>query len=100
VEIKLPPSFTVASLPKDADIAYPQNGFYRAKFSQEVNSVKSVRVFVIGNVVFRAEEYPDLKSFYQKVNAKDKESTVLQLTTAVDRQATPAGGSAVAANAP
>jgi hypothetical protein len=100
VEIKLPPSFTVASLPKDADIAYPQNGFYRAKFSQEANSVKSVRVFVIGNVVFRAEEYPDLKSFYQKVNAKDKESTVLQLTTAVDRQATPAGGSAVAANAP
>ena len=37
---------------------------------------------MIGNVVYKAEEYPQLKDFYQKVNGKDKEPAVLQLTQA------------------
>jgi Domain of Unknown Function with PDB structure (DUF3857)/Transglutaminase-like superfamily len=97
VTIRVPPTFTIESLPKDAEITFPQNAFYRAKFSQDSSIMKNVRVFVIGNVVFGAEEYPALKDFYQKVNAKDKEPAVLQLTqTANGSGGTPAGSTAAA----
>ena len=36
----------------------------------------------MGNAIYRAEEYPQLKDFYEKINAKDKEPAVLQFTQA------------------
>jgi hypothetical protein len=44
----------------------------------------------MGNVIYKPEEYPALKDFYQKVNAKDKEPAVLGFTQA----ARVAGGAA------
>ncbi len=82
VTIKLPPALTIESLPKDAEVNYPQNALYRAKFTQEPGFVKSNRVFALGNTAYRPDEYPELKGFYEKVNAKDKESAVMQFTQA------------------
>jgi hypothetical protein len=82
VEIKLPPGFDVESLPKDTEFSDPQNTFYRAKFAREAGGLKSQRALVVGNVIYKADEYPQLKDFYQKVNAKDKEPAVLQFTQA------------------
>ncbi len=92
VSIKLPPAFDIESLPKDAEVTFPQNAYYRAKFTREGGMVKSLRVIVLGNVVFRADEYPALKDFYQKVNAKDKEPAVLEFVQAASAGA-PAGKS-------
>ncbi len=94
VSIKLPAAFEIESLPKDTDVTYPQNALYRAKFTREPGVVKSLRVFVMGNVMYKTEEYPELKDFYQKVNAKDKEPAVLEFT-----QAASAAGSATAGKA-
>ncbi len=82
VQIKLPPALGIESLPKDEEVSFPQNAIYRAKFTQGSGMLKSNRVFVLGNVAYKPEEYPELKSFYQKVNAKDKESAVLQFIQA------------------
>jgi hypothetical protein len=90
VSIKLPAAFDIESLPKDTEVTYPQNAYYRAKFTREPGVVKSLRVFVMGNVIYKAEEYPALKDFYQKVNAKDKEPAVLGFVQA----ASVAGGAA------
>jgi Domain of Unknown Function with PDB structure (DUF3857)/Transglutaminase-like superfamily len=92
VSIKLPPAFDIESLPKDAEVTFPQNAYYRAKFTREAGLVKSLRVIVIGNVVYKADEYPALKDFYQKVNAKDKEPAVLEFIQAASAGA-PAGKS-------
>lgn len=86
VSIKLPPAFEVESLPKDTEFTFPQMAYYRAKFTRDAGMVKSLRIIVLGNAVYRAEEYPQLKDFYQKVNAKDKEPALLQFV-----QAAPAG---------
>jgi hypothetical protein len=80
VTMKLPPSLDVESLPKDTEFSYPQNAFYSAKFTREPGTVKAVRVMAVGNVIYQSAEYPALKDFYQKVNAKDKEPAVLQLS--------------------
>ena len=41
-----------------------------------------MRLLVVGNSIFKPDEYSQLKDFYQKVNAKDKEPAVLQFTQA------------------
>jgi hypothetical protein len=94
VSIKLPPAFDIESLPKDTEFAYPQNAYYQAKFTREPGVVKSLRIFAMGNVIYKAEEYPALKDFYQKVNAKDKEPAVLGFT-----QASSVAGGAATGNA-
>jgi hypothetical protein len=91
VSIKLPQGFDIESLPKDADIAYPQNALYKAKFTREANTLKSERLMAVGNVVYKAEEYPQLKDFFQKANAKDKEQAVVQLGQASGTATTGAG---------
>jgi hypothetical protein len=94
VTIKLPPAYQIESLPKDVEVSYAPNAYYRTKFTREPGVVQSERVFVLGNVIYKADEYPALKGFYQKVNAKDKEPAVLQFT-----QAASAAGGAAAGNA-
>ena len=94
VSIKLPPAFDIESLPKDTEVTYPQNAYYQAKFTREPGIVKSERIFAMGNVIYKAEEYPALKDFYQKINAKDKEPAVLGFV-----QAAPVAGGAAAGNA-
>jgi len=93
VSIKLPPQFDVTGLPKDTEFVYSQNAFYRAKFTHDAGLVKSVRLLVLGNIFYKAEEYPALKDFYSKVNSKDKEPLALQISRAT---APSAAGSVVA----
>jgi Transglutaminase-like superfamily len=94
VSIKLPATFDIESLPKDVEVTFPQNAYYRAKFTRDPGEVKSLRVFVMGNAIYRAEEYPQLKDFYQKVNAKDKEPAVLEFTQAASVTGDAAAGKA------
>jgi hypothetical protein len=77
VTIKLPPALQVESLPKDDEVVFPQMALYKAKFGKVGNTITSERTMVLGNPIYRMEEYPQLKDFYQKVNAKDKETEVL-----------------------
>jgi hypothetical protein len=94
LSIKLPATFDIESLPKDAEVTFPQNAFYRAKYTRDPGQVKSLRLFVLGNSIYRAEEYPQLKDFYEKINAKDKEPAVLEFTQAASITGDAAAGKA------
>jgi Domain of Unknown Function with PDB structure (DUF3857)/Transglutaminase-like superfamily len=80
VTMKLPASFDIESLPKDTEFVFPQKLLYRAKFTRQADTMNATRIMVVGNILYKADEYPQLKDFYQKVNAKDKEPAVLQFT--------------------
>jgi hypothetical protein len=88
VVIHLPPSWTVESAPKDAQISLPKNALYQVTLKQEPGKLEVGRVFVLANSIFMVDEYGVLKDFYQKVNARDQEQAVLQPTAAKP----PAGG--------
>jgi transglutaminase-like putative cysteine protease len=88
VSIKLPAAWEIESLPTDAEFTFPQNALYQAKFTRDPGEVKSSRLLVVGNSIFKPEDYTQLKDFYQKVNAKDKEPAVLELK----QSASTAGG--------
>jgi hypothetical protein len=88
VVIHLPPSWTVESAPKDAQIPLPKNALYQVTLKQEAGKLEVGRVFILANSIYMADEYDGLKDFYQKVNARDQEQAVLQPTA----PKTPAGG--------
>jgi len=87
VTLHLPKGFTVESAPKDAQIPLPKDAIYQATFKQSPETLEATRVFVLATSIYGVEDYPALKDFFQKVNAKDQEQAVLQPTAA-----TPAGG--------
>jgi Domain of Unknown Function with PDB structure (DUF3857) len=91
VTINLPPGVGIESLPKDTEFTFAHNAYYQAKFSRAAASVKSARIFALGNAVYSSEEYPELKDFYQKVNGKDKEPAVLELTQTASGQSVTLG---------
>ena len=53
--------------------------------------MNATRIMIVGNILYKADEYPQLKDFYQKVNAKDKEPAVLQFTRPPGTAATGTG---------
>jgi hypothetical protein len=82
VVVHLPPSFALESVPKDADIPLPKNAVYQATFKQSEGKLEATRLFVLANSLYTAAEYPALKEFYQKVNAKDQEQAILEAAPA------------------
>jgi hypothetical protein len=88
VVIHLPPTLTVESAPKDAQIPLPKNALYQVTLKQEPGKLEIGRVFVLANSIYLVDEYSALKDFYQKVNARDQEQAVLQPAVAK----TPVGG--------
>ncbi len=88
VTLHLPKAFTVESAPKDLQIPLPKDAVYQATFKQNPDTLEASRVFVLATSIYGMGDYPALKDFFQKVNAKDQEQAVLQPTVAK----TPAGG--------
>jgi len=90
VVLHLPPSMAIESTPKDTQIPLPNNAVYEVTYKQQAGKLEVSRVFILANSSYMVDAYPNLKDFYQKINAKDQEQAVLQpATTPAPR---PAGG--------
>jgi hypothetical protein len=89
VTLHMPKSFALESSPKDVQIPLPKDAIYQAAFKQGPDTLEATRVFVLATSIYGVEDYPALKEFFQKVNAKDQEQAVLQPSVVV---ATPGGG--------
>ena len=92
VVLRLPPSFAIESAPKDTAIPLTRDAAYETTFKQEPGRLQATRVFILANTIYTVEEYPGLKDFFQKVNAKDQEQTVLQPAAGGAAQAPGGGG--------
>jgi len=83
VVIHLPPSVEIESAPKEVELTLPHNALYRSSFKKGPGKLEASRLFLFGNVLYRADEYSALKDFFQKVNANDQEQLILQSAPAV-----------------
>lgn len=79
INITFPPSISVESAPKNEKI--PMKSFAALVEGAEVkdNTLKLARSFAIGTVIFPADEYDDLRTFYARVIRKDQEQAVLKV---------------------
>jgi transglutaminase-like putative cysteine protease len=50
---------------------------YRVLSKQQGSTLTTIRNLSVGNALFMQKDYPELKAFYEKVEAKDQDSVVL-----------------------
>ncbi len=89
VRIKFPATLAVESLPATDKANFEKYAVYSLKAESTPTSFTVHRDYAMGEIIFRLEEYPGLRSFYSKFENKDQEAVVL--TAAPAAKATPTG---------
>jgi hypothetical protein len=90
--LTLPPGMTVESLPSEASVPFSPHGDYVAKYAAKDNLYAYGRLLRLASPFYKADEYPQLRSFYEKTNTDDHVQVVLKMT-ATAASPTPSAGS-------
>lgn len=77
VRFKLPPDMVIESAPPETKEAYKAFAAYSTSSKIAPNSITLYRNMTNGRTTYDSQEYPDLRAFYGKAEAKDQESLVL-----------------------
>jgi hypothetical protein len=91
VRVKFPPSLNIESLPAAEKIPFQDLALYNMTTSSTPISVTVQRNYTLGETVYLPKEYPELRSFYSKMESKDQESVVLTTTPIAASKPTPTG---------
>ncbi|GGG93706.1 DUF3857 and transglutaminase domain-containing protein [Silvibacterium dinghuense] len=93
VHVTLPDGMKLESLPQAATIPFMPNADYTVKFALKGNTFAYGRLIRVGTILYKAEEYPQLREFFQKTAAVDQTQMVLTPGAAVTGTGTaPAAG--------
>ena len=77
MRIKFPANLHLESAPSADTLQFQNFALYVLSPESAPNSVTIRRNYSLGNVIFLAKEYPDLRSFYSKMETADQQSIVL-----------------------
>lgn len=77
VRLKFPATLAVESAPPPEKGALQKVAIFDTSVKQSENSISSYRNVTIGKVIYAVTDYPDLRSFYGKLDNKAHESIVL-----------------------
>lgn len=91
----LPSNIKIESVPKEVHVPFAPNADYVANFGGDANTYQYARLLRVANILYKADEYPSLRDFYQKLSADDQEQVALTLAPV----ASPAGTTASVAPA-
>lgn len=80
VMINVPPSLQIESLPKQRKVLEDFAGFL-TEYQSQGQKIIFKRQLDVGGVIFPANYYPHVKSFYEQVKSSDDETTVLRVST-------------------
>jgi hypothetical protein len=86
VTVTLASGLTPESVPANTEVPYLPNADYKAQYSRSANSYTLDRLIAVGNVLFKTEEYPQLREFFQKTGAQDQQQVVLEKQTVIAGQ--------------
>jgi hypothetical protein len=78
----LPAGFTVEGAPQETKISWKDHAIYIAKSVSAPDRITVARTLARSFTFAQAEEYQDLRGFYQKVAAADQQQLVLMVTSA------------------
>jgi hypothetical protein len=76
-EIQVPDGFSVETIPSGQDVKLASTRFLTTRLSQG-GRVTLTRAMVVNSIYFPAENYRDLKQFFEKLGTADEEQIVLQ----------------------
>jgi hypothetical protein len=81
VRVRFPAGLSLESAPAPEDLPYQKTAIYSLKSQTTANSVTVFRNLLVGDIIFTTEEFPQLRAFYSKLEAKDQEPVVLKVVT-------------------
>jgi hypothetical protein len=79
VSITYPQAVTVESMPKQDQIAMMKLAAMRLDSQNKGNTLTVTRTFALAEIIFKPDEYDQLRAFYSKVGSKDQEQTILKV---------------------
>jgi len=91
VRINFPQALTIESLPANGNINFKTFVVFAVKTESTPASFTYRRDFALGEVLFLTKEYPELRSFYSKMEDKDQESVVLTTAKSAAPKSAPTG---------
>jgi hypothetical protein len=78
VTIKMAPSLAIESVPTNTDIPMGQLAMYKVNYKSSNNTYVQVRQLALGTPLYKADEYPQLRDFFQKSSAQDQQQLILK----------------------
>jgi hypothetical protein len=82
VRVTYPASMAVESAPVDERVPLEKLAVYVLKTESTPTSITVRRELDLGTALFKLDEYPSLRTFYNKFESKDQEPVVLKLAAA------------------
>ncbi len=86
VILDLPPGMSVESVPQASNISFAPFGDYAAKYVSKGPVYGYGRILRLATPFYKAEEYPQLRGFFQKTGAEDQSQVVLKMDAAASMQ--------------
>lgn len=93
VTVKLAPGLAIESVPGNTKIPMGQKALYQAIYKSDGGMYVHLRQLTVGTPIYKTEEYPQLREFFQKSGAQDQQQVVLTRTLAETGAATSSGKS-------
>ncbi len=88
VTITYPASMEVESTPQVEEVKMQSLAVLREGAVNKNNTVTLARFFAVGSMIFKIDEYDDLRTFYGKVAHKDQEQAIFKMASKVATHAT------------
>ena len=79
IRINFPSGFQIESAPADGDAKMPKMAVYNIKAASDATGITIRRNLYLAEILYKTEEYPDLRKFYSQFEAKDQEPIVLKV---------------------
>ena len=92
VTLTLAPGLSIESVPGNANVPYPHMADLVAKYASQGNVYQQVRLLAVADAIYKTEEYPQLRTFFQSVSSQDQQQVVL-MRRPVAVSSAPAAGS-------
>jgi hypothetical protein len=72
------PSLAIESVPTNASIPMGQLAVYKVAYKSSDDTYVQVRELALGTPLYKADEYPQLRDFFQKSSAQDQQQLILK----------------------
>jgi hypothetical protein len=78
--LNLPPGLSVEGLPTNIKVPMSNLALYQMVYGTKGQELQEIRQIELGTAVYKPEEYPQLRDFFQKTSAQDQQPIVLERT--------------------
>jgi hypothetical protein len=75
--LQVPDGYSLALLPEGQDVKLSSTRFITTRSAQQ-NQLFTTRALVVNSIYFQPDQYPGLRSFFQKLQSADEEQVVME----------------------